>query len=273
MTGMRRTPLCLALLASLAACTADGGSDEDPPSPTPTATVPATFAEPPDGAEVTVAETGFSATPSEEEAADILSYGVVVENTSDEFVALDSTVSISLLDSDGNPIDEISGEPTDQPARRQSVTRLLPGERIGFGGTVPHHGAEVADLAVDVETATWAPVAADRWWSQSITASDVTTQDTTGASVLRFAVDAAYTQEMVGGELVIGGHFTAIFRDSAGAVVGGADCCHDAGGNAPVEVPPGQSEGQLTLDFGTPAGADDARTEVYLPDPRENLPG
>lgn len=265
--------LCLpGLVASLGACTDGGGGGAGPSPPEPSTAGPASFTEPPDGGALTVAETGFSSEPNQQEAADILSYGVVVTNTS-EFVALDAVVSIRLLDAGGDPIDEISGEPTDRPARRQTVTRLLPGERLGFGGTVPHHGAGVADLAVDIETATWSPVSEQFWWSHPVTTSDVTTQDTAGASVLRFAVNAAYTREMIPGELVIGGRFTAIFRDGSGAVVGGADCCHAGGGDAPVEIPPGESQGQLILDYGTPAGADDARTEVYLPDPRANLPG
>lgn len=281
MTGVRRPAYALLgslALAGLGACTADGadGDGQSPaPEPTTTAsTAPTAFAEPPDGAELTVAETGFSVSTYQPDAsAELLSYGVIVGNPS-EFMALDVSVDIRLLDADGQPIDEISGEPADDPEpRRQSLTRLLPGEQIGLGRTVPHYGGEVVELAVDVEAASWSPVSDQLWWSHPITASDVTTQDTGDSSVLRFAVDAAYTDDMIRGQLWIGGHFTAIFRDAGGAVVGGADCCHGTGGQVPVEVPPGRSDVELNLEHGTPARADDTRTEIYLPDPRENLPG
>jgi hypothetical protein len=283
MIGVRhpahRVLLWLALagpVAGLGACTADGGNDGGPPpSPQPSAVTPTAFAEPPDGAELAVAETGFSVSPYEpDESAELLSYGVVIENPSADYLALDVAVDIRLLDADGHPIDEISGERADDPEpRRQSITRLLPGEQIGLGRTVPHYGSEVADLEVDVEAASWSPVYDEFWWSHPIAASDVTTQDTGDGAVLRFAVAAAYTDDTIRGQLFIGGHFTAVFRDGSGAVVGGADCCHGTSGIVTVEVPPGRSEGQLTIEHGPPAQADETRTEVYLPDPRENLPG
>jgi hypothetical protein len=266
----------VALVTGLAACTADGGDDPPPSTPPagPTTAAPSPLAEPPDGAELAVVETGFSASPNPtgDPEADLLSWGVMLENTSDEYAVFDGVVTVRLLDADGDPIDELSGEPSDEPVQfLPVVTRVLPGERVGFGNTVPHYGADVAAVAVEVETGYWQPVTGGAWWTQPITASAVTTQDTSDGSTLSFTVDAAFTEDMIPGELRIGGHFAAIFRDSGGAVIGGAKCCHGTG-EAAVEVPPGQSQGELNLRDGIPADADDARTEVYLPDPQENLP-
>jgi hypothetical protein len=276
----RRIPLWLALVSLvtvLGACT-DGGDSDDPesPSPGPATPEPTTFAEPPDGGTLEVAEVGFSESPrtTGDTSADLLSWGVVIENTSDEYLAVDGAVTVTLLDADGNPIDELSGEPASEPVPSlPTLTRLLPGERIGFGHTVPHYGADVADLAVEVEASFWQPVNASHWSAHPITATDVVTQRSGDRVTLGFTVNAAYTGDMVSGQLWVGGHFAAIFRDGSGAVIGGADCCHGTGGNNPVQVPPGLSQAELHLDFETPAPADDARTEIYLPDPRENLPG
>jgi hypothetical protein len=272
-----RAPLWLAvagLVAALVACTSDGDGGPNPPSATTFA--PTSFPEPPDGAELAVVETGFSQSPrtTGDTDADLLSWGVVLENTSDQYVAFDGLVTVRLLDADGNPIDELSGEPSDEPVQfLPALTRVLPGERVGFGNTVPHDGAEVAELAVEVETGSWQPVYEDFWWAHPITATDITAQRTSDGSTLGYTVDATYSEEMIRGQLRIGGHFAAIFRDGDGAVIGGAKCCHGNGGEVAVEVPPGQSQGELTLADGVPAAADDTRTEVYLPDPQENLPG
>lgn len=276
-----RIPLWLSLaglLAGLAACTEGGGGGDDPesPPPGPATVAPTAFAAPPDGGTLEVAETGFSESPrtTGDTSADLLSWGVVIENTSDEYMAVDGAVTVRLLDAAGDTIDELSGEPTGEPVPAlPTLTRLLPGERIGFGHTVPHYGADVVDLAVEVEAGFWQPVNERHWSAHPITATDVTTQRTGDRVTLGFTVDAAYTSDMVSGQLWIGGHFSAIFRDDSGAVVGGADCCHATGGNVPVDVPPGRSQAELLLDFEAPAQADDTRTEIYLPDPRENLPG
>ncbi|HEY8474016.1 MAG TPA: hypothetical protein VIL37_15455 [Natronosporangium sp.] len=261
------------LLAGLGACTSDD-DPTDPPASTPASpTAPTAFASPPDGVAPAVAETGFSISPYEnDESADLLSYGVLVENPG-EFVALDVMVQIRLLDAEGEPIDELSGERTDHPGPQpQAITRLLPGERIGVGRTVPHYGSDVAELDVRVEVGTWSPVQGDQWWFQPISASEVVASDGPRGPTLGFTVDAAYTDDMIRGQLWVGGHFSAIFRDAGGAIVGGADCCHGTG-QTQVEVPPGRSQAELYLEYGLPAQADPARTEIYLPDPQENLPG
>jgi hypothetical protein len=229
---------------------------------------------------VRVAETGFSATPDPEGVADgpegiadnILSYGVVVENTSD-YVAHNVSVDVRLLDAGGNTIDEISGEPITDPSLSQVLTRLLPGEHIGVGSTTPHFGAEVTDVRVELEPDLWSSVVDDVWAHQPITTSEVATQRGRDGSTLTFTVDAAYTIEMLRGRLRVESHYSAIFRDGDGAVVGGASCCTEPGGpDVTVELPPGRSQAALHLDDGTPAVADDARTEIYAPDPREYLP-
>jgi hypothetical protein len=271
----RRTPLwflTLGLVAGLGACTGGGGDDPPPPSPEATTFTPTSFPEPPDGAELAVVGTGFSVLPSTTGDTS-LSWGVVIENTSDEYAAFDGVVTVRLLDAEGNQVDEISGEPTDEPVQfLPTLTRVLPGEQVGFGNTVPGAGAEVAQLAVEVETGFWQPVYDDFWWAHPVTASNITAAHTADGSTLGFTVDAAYTADMIRGELRVGGHFTAIFRDADGAILGGAKCCHGTG-EAAVEVPPGQSRGELNLPDGVPERTDDTRIEVYLPDPQENLPG
>lgn len=265
-------PVVAALLAGLSACTTDD-DPTDPPASTPATPAPTAFASPPDGVAPAVAETGFSVSPYEnDESADLLSYGVMVENPG-EFVALDVLVQIRLLDADGEPIDEISGERTDNPEPQpRAITRLLPGERIGVGRTVPHYGSDVAELDVRVEVGKWSPVYGDLWWFHPVSATDVATSDGPHGPTLGFTVDAAYTGDMIRGQLWVGGHFSAIFRDADGTIVGGADCCHGTG-QTQVEVPPGRSQAELYLENGVPAQADPSRTEVYLPDPQENLPG
>ncbi|HEY8453803.1 MAG: hypothetical protein FWJ70_08015 [Micromonosporaceae bacterium] len=264
----------VALVTGLGACTADDASTDDSPTRPPSAPAtpaPTVFASPPDGAQVVVAETGFSTSPYEPDpSAELLSYGVIVENPG-RYVAADVVVHIHLRDAEGRTIDEITGEPADDP-QRQAVTRLLPGERIGLGRTVPHYGAEVADMAVEVEVGGWTTVDDGIWWHRPVTTREVTTRESAGVTTVSVTVDAAYTSDMVRGRLWIGGHFTAIFRDGTGAIVGGADCCHGTG-RTQVEVPPGRSQAELHLENGTPARADLSRTEVYLPDPQENLPG
>lgn len=237
------------LIATLGACSGADGDTGGSSSPSPATTTP-------DGAEVVVIETGFS----ELTGGGTSSWGVVVENTSHEYAAWDLLVTVRLLDAGGNQIDAIDSE----------VTRVLPGERIGFGNTSPHRGTDVADIAVEVDIDFWQPVYNFHWWFYPITATDVTTQATDEGATLRFAVDAAYTSDLILGELQVMGNFTAIFRDSDGAVIGGAGCCDPE--STPTAVPPGRSEADLTLRYGPPPQADDGRTEVYLPDPREQLP-
>lgn len=251
------------LLAGPAACT-NGGTDD--PSPSPRATgrptpAPTVFTSPPDGGTLTVVEAGFSTVQGDGETPGAVSYGVIIENASGA-AALNSFVSIWLIDSAG---ERIGGPASGEPSLRARLTRLLPGERVGVGATEPSYDGEVADLQVEVEAAAeWvSPLGSENWLLQPVVARDVATERGADSTTIAFTVDAGYTSEMVPGGLGSYGEYVAIFRDAAGAVVGGAGCCAEPVGAAEV-VTPGQSREELHLDHGVPARADDARTEVYV---------
>jgi hypothetical protein len=252
LTG-RQLSVALVVLLGVAACTGGAGS-EDPPESTTAA--PTSFASPPDGGGLAVEETGFSSTPD-----GAVSYGAVVENTS-RAAAVNSFVSVWLIDADGNRID---GPTSGEPWLTVRLARLLPGERIGLGATGPPPDREVAGVEVGVEQpAAWVyPLDGENWLLQPVVVRDVATERGADGARLVFTVDAAFTTAMVPGGIGPNGSYMAIFRDAAGAVVGGADCCTEPSGSTEV-VTPGRSQAALQLDFDLPARADAARTEVYV---------
>ena len=190
--------------------------------------------------------------------ANVVSFGAIIENTSGA-VAHDSVVSIWLVDADGERID---GPVEGASAFDQRLTRLLPGERVGVGAT-QSVSDEVADLDVEIKPATeWLALDREYWLHQPVVARDVTIVRVPGSTTIEFTVDAAYTSEMVPGGFGTRGDYIAIFRDAAGTLVGGVDCCVPLA--ASDVVSPGRSRGALALHYGVPERADDSHTEVYV---------
>ncbi|MEU3269327.1 hypothetical protein ABZ639_00690 [Saccharomonospora sp. NPDC006951] len=207
------------------------------------------FDEPPDGGELKLVDSGLSIYEVEG-LPDALSYGVVVENTSDAYVAEFPAVSVAVLDGNGEVV--AAG---DELALRHDLTVVMPGERIGMGDAfnVGNLGLDPASVELDVTIgdARWRPV--EDSGHAAVVAGAVTVGDVDDSWVeLTFEVTSRYSGVLASAQAY------AIFRDSEGVIVGGAP---PMGGQ---RLSPGKSEGTLEVRDRLPETADETKTEVYV---------
>lgn len=237
-------------------CAAEGGYDmlpddgldrEDDPDELPP------YESPRDGGELRVAEQGFSSLDDRRgDPEPMVSYGVVVENTSDQ-VAAGVEVTVGLVDPAGQPItDIVEGEAT----RTFTIPVLFPHQRFGVGTTSYVERPGVAGLEVGFESGTeWWPADHELIEFPEVTTSDVTTaHEADDTYTVSFTIDSPYPFAW----MRTTNQVYAVLRNGAGEIVGGA---HDflSGG----VVAAGTSAGRIHSGYPVPE-VDDARTEVYV---------
>jgi hypothetical protein len=202
----------------------------------------------PDGGRLRVIEQGLSQI-KDSSGKPMISFGVFLENTSTNWVATGTKLTVTLADAAGAPVEDQVGH------GQYSVYSTFPQRRTGLGAQIYVGSAGATRIAVQVASSTWYPRTNPGF--AEVTTADVQTRRTAGSATFTFAVTSTYRQAVTGRYLYI------IFRDQAGKLIGGAG----AGGDVtrPCDsVPPGRSRCTTGILFPLPAGTVDARTEVYL---------
>jgi hypothetical protein len=194
-----------------------------------------------------------------------ISYGFVVENTSDH-VILRLPVQYSFLDAEGEEIVEHANAFSDDDPTGDTATIpvLRPGERAGIGGMTYPGRPGAAEIQVEVgEPGDWVPEGA--WYvGQNLGRQDrgevtVTELDVQpgedGEPVTTFTVESSYEQARPSADVYV------VFYDAEGRIVGGA---MDV---SVIDIPAGDTaSGRVALDdpLAVP-GIDPSRTEIYVP--------
>jgi hypothetical protein len=219
----------------------------------------------PDGGEIRVVEHGFTAAAGTDSGDEIhvVSYGIVVENTSDH-VATGTSVRVRMLDEDGRPVGPRSGIGDAE----HTIPVLLPGQRFGLGEPRWVKRSGTVELVVIVgESAGWWPVDHDLVAFPGITTGDVEVDPYYGGALyVRFRIDSAYRVRFGGltSSLLYEPARTpyVLFRNSDGEIVGGGDY------RDPWDVPPGHSEGGFVTNeipiLELESNVAPARTRVYF---------
>lgn len=235
-----------ALLAlTVAGCT-DGGDGRPTPTPSLTSQVPVPGVTAPDGGRLRVTEQGLSQIKDSNGKA-MVSFGVILESTSTNWVADDTKLTVTLTDGSGAPVE-------DQVEHGQySVYATFPQHRTGLGTQVYVGAPGATRIQVQVGSSTWVPRTDPRL--AEITAADVQTQHKTGSATFSFALTSAYHRT------VNGRYVNIIFRDQGGQLIGGAglDLTRTCD-----SVPPGKSMCSTGTIYPLPAGTVDSGTEVYV---------
>jgi hypothetical protein len=215
----------------------------------------------PDHGTLSIAESGFRniTTPAGDPA---VSWGVILSNSSRSAVAA-VLLKITYRDHDGATI------AVRDFSRRAKAAEILPGSRAGVGGVGYLPSKAPATVQVSVDSVLWT-VTSKR---QSLRASNLTTDwrdqgqqarhwkhptaeaNRRGNLYLTFRVESTFPS------LLSYPAYTAVYRDEHGRIVGGAPL--DSFGTD-VLVPAGWSEQTVRVWYPPPAGAVDAKTEVYL---------
>jgi hypothetical protein len=248
-TWLRWLVLGNVLLAlTAAACT---GRGHEQPTPTPSATsqpAPVTGATAPDGGRLRVTEQGLSQI-NDSAGKVMVSFGVLLENTSTNWVATSTKLTVTLADDSGAPVE-------DRVEHGQySVYSTFPQHRTGLGAQIYVGSPGATRIAVQIGTSTWYPRTNPGF--AEVASADVQTRHRTGSATFTFALTSAYHQTVTGRYLYI------IFRDQAGKLIGGAGGGGDV--TRPCDaVPPGRSRCTTGILYPLPAGTVDARTEVYV---------
>lgn len=273
--GQNRTPLIVALgivvalaVVGIALTTSDGdGGPPDPASAASSTTqggdtgsstsAPAgdgemerpDLSEPTEGG-IEVVEQGFSVTlDTPTRTTPYVSFGVVLENTSDR-QANGVSVEVDLLDAAGAVIH----------TERAGSVKVRPGETFGIGSTICLPTTDVLDCAtgpepVDIEVRHRVITWTDPNDEGPITVEGVSTTVDPGASgdemVTTFEATSPY-QEQLGGPTPF-----AIYRNASGDIVGGDQ------GYLGFIPPGGTVAGDVTTTYAV-ADVDATRTEVYV---------
>ncbi|HEY1177816.1 MAG TPA: hypothetical protein VGF17_16795, partial [Phytomonospora sp.] len=175
---------------------------------------------------------GFSA--GERDGEPMVSYGVVVENTS-AWVAYIAAVSVRMVGADGETVeDTVSGN--GGPVVRD-VRVIMPGTQAVLGNTTFVDRAGTAELEVGVDGVQWWPPDNGTHEFAALTASDVTTsfEDEHAKATVEYTVNSGYGAEL---ETVWA---EAVFKNADGAIVGGT---HPSG-TSPGAHGPGASPGRI----------------------------
>jgi hypothetical protein len=184
-----------------------------------------------------VVEQGHSQYPSSY-GDPLVSYGVVLENTSDQ-IATNVSVEVTLMG---------VTEPTPE-ASPVEIPVLMPGQRVGVGHTAYDDASAMTGMDVAVD--------ATQWWPpdlRSIELGDISVSELTispaGDGTLTFTLDSTVP-------VYEGGTFHAVLRDASGTIVGG--------GNDVGNVSPGRSFAALDPYTGAlPPSADAGTSQVWF---------
>jgi hypothetical protein len=207
----------------------------------------------PTGGEIRIVEQGLSPMWDGNEK-EMVTYGIIVENTSRDWAAVKTQATIRVTDSGGKPLTDLTGR-TSTVIREIGV--ILPGQRVGIGADTHVDRPGAVSILVEIGESTWLPPDNELIRVAKVTAGGVKTvrQDTGSAVSLGFTVDSEYPT------ILEKPSAQAIFRDSAGRIVGGTA----PGRTNPADrYGPGRSTGRIDATYGRPATTDDTQTEVYI---------
>lgn len=160
--------------------------------------------------------------------SDYLSYGFVIENVSDE-VALSVRVEADFTDEAGNLVEDAHGG--------EDFTVVLPGQRMGSGGSNTYEGPVIADMEVRVTMiGSLDTPGGDRHRNPPAPYAELRTSNPVGrpngdesGEVITLEVTNTY-------DVPLTPKVTGVVRDTDGVIVGGM------GNNAmDQEIPPGDS--------------------------------
>ncbi|MGC4959067.1 hypothetical protein ACLQ2P_38195 [Actinomadura citrea] len=203
-----------------------------------------------------VVEKGFS-TARDRGNRPKLSYGFVLENTSRRAIVVPS-IKISFTDASGHRL-EINPDKL-----RQSAPFILPGQRHGMGGTFGLLAARKArKLEIEIARPLWVPVGTPPSTVNQpelgarfaeVKASKIRAERTRGRMRLTFTVESGYTTALTNP------HFTVVFRDRSGMIVGGSDDYI----KPDTKLEPGGSTHFFETWEGLPEGTVDQRSQVYI---------
>lgn len=195
-----------------------------------------------------------------------VSYGFVVENTSDQVIT-SLPITYRFLDAAGEVIVEhrTAFSDDDDTGDTESIPVLRPGERVGIGGMKYPGRPGAAEIQVEIgEPGDWMPEAV--WYEVNgygrrdrgeltITDLDVRPGDD-NEPVTTFTVESSFEQDWQPTAVYV------VFYNSDGEVIGGADDAFSVG-RIPAD---GATSGEVALDDPLEVpGIDPSRTEVYFP--------
>jgi hypothetical protein len=259
-------PVALATVGALLMGSTCGDRDQAQPqeseAATPGSTAPAiTCGEAaPDGGTIDVVESGFSMLNEPDEDPE-LSYGVVLENTSRDYLAILTLVVIHLTDADGDRANDIIKSPPSPPA--QAVHTIFPGQRVGIGEEIAIDLDAIHEHTVEVGVSAWIPIEQVRDVGKA-TATDLEFDGAAGEPArIGFRVVPTVDPSGSGPSSVSisEAQSWAIFRDASGDIAGGASGPPGTSWNGMTDTNPITGFVQISP---VPNRADETRTEIYV---------
>ncbi|MBF9132849.1 hypothetical protein I0C86_28400 [Plantactinospora sp. S1510] len=271
--GMALVPVLAVLLLVVLVATWWGGDDETPdpgtasatPVIVPPATPPARKAQASDGGQLRIVEQGF--TQLRESVTQTLSPGhgpgrperympvraaIIVENTSRDQVAIAPNFIARYLDLAGKGVVEYAAKSDENTL---STDAIFPGARVGIAAFFNNSDTTVRTMTVRAVDAVWLPLADARRWVSPVTATNVRTirSGSPKATIVAFTARSDYSEPR-------SAVANAIYRDSAGRIIGSSD---PSGGHR-QHFPAGTADGSITVTDWLPTNLDDSRTQVFL---------
>jgi hypothetical protein len=184
-----------------------------------------------------VIDSGFSNYPSPYDDTNHVSYGYVIENTTDE-PATSVEVTIALLDTDGTVVSSDT----------EYINYLAPGAKIGQGDEPLEEVPEVAEIQVQAAIPSYAsePTA-----TGELTPANVTTTDDGDRYTTTFEVTSTYEVQLDSPSAYV------VYYDSSGKIVGGSY------GFLSIVQPGGTTSAEVTS-YELIPNVDPSKTEVYV---------
>jgi hypothetical protein len=237
--------------------------DDWPPTVEDPSGVFAPATQPNDG-DLSIEESGYSVI--EDSIGDFLiSWGAVVVNTSQE-MAVGAVIAVRLKAADGSNIDMIGSEVHLNP--------IPPGGRVGIGDETYISDPDITEFQLAANNLSWwSPEAAVRiadfsvseietWWAgkgEPVMHWDdedgISEQVSDGKLYLRVRVESQLRT------VVASPGAAVLFRDEAGALIGGASLYLT---HSLAAVPPGWSYQEFWVKYGPPADYDESKIEVHI---------
>lgn len=234
------------LVLAVAGCTGGGGKPKPTPTPSLTSQAPVPGVTAPDGGVVRVTEQGLSQIKDSHGKA-MVSFGVILANTSTNWVANNTKLTVELTNASGAPVEDRIEH------GQYTAYATFPQHRTGLGAQVYVGTPGATRIQVRAGSSTWVP--RTNPLLAEITAAGVRTQRESGSATFNFALTSAYHRT------VNGLYVNLVFRDQGGRLIGGA------GGDLTRfcdAVPPGKSTCSTGTIYPLPAGTVDSHTEVYV---------
>lgn len=209
----------------------------------------------PDGGVVRVVDTGLTA--YKYRGDQMVTFGIVVENTSKEYLATEVSLSIQFVDVAGRVI-KVDGE----KKLSGEVEFVLPASRGAEGGVVSAQKAGIATAIVEFKEATWYPARTADYEYKALTAGGIEIvrgDDEDSPDAWANIVYTVDSDDVV----MLNDHATiVIFRNGAGRIVGSSPSRSSTFAAAADGYATGTNS---MLNNPMPPAVDGSRTEVHLP--------